>query len=51
MIELMLRNSKKTPLKKFTHIFTNIFLAIIEEQQTLYLVMKQEDYHLNLTLI
>ena len=50
MTELMLRNGKKTPLKKFTHIFTNILSAYIEELQTLYFLMKQEHYHLNLTL-
>ena len=27
MIDLMLRNGKKSPLKKFTHNFTNILLA------------------------
>ena len=27
MIELMLRNEKNTPFKKFTHNFTNIWLA------------------------
>ena len=27
MVELMLRNGENTPLKKFTHKFTNISLA------------------------
>ena len=42
---------EKNPRKKFTHNFTNILLAKIIEQQILYLVVKQEDYYLNLTLI
>ena len=33
MIELMLRNEKNTPFKKFTHNFTNIWLAQIKELQ------------------